>query len=210
MLHAVSFALLDSVNVLLIGIVVVAGVMLQPAAYRRIAPALIIGDWLGVFGLAVVVLFIFSGLEDFVHAALASPIYAWVLGLAGVVSIAGAWRSKGGEAKMIGRLLGPLRTLSWQTVVMGVLLGAIQSATSVPFYVGLLHLGALQLSAAAQIGAVAGYATLALSLPVISAFVVAWASRSELFSLLREKADVLVKAAGYLVGAILIVMALTS
>ena len=48
MLHAVSFALLDSVNALLIGILVAIGIILPRGKYRRIAALVVIGDWVGV------------------------------------------------------------------------------------------------------------------------------------------------------------------
>ena len=53
MLHAVSFALLDSVNALLIGILVAIGIILPRGKYRRIAALVVVGDWVGVLVAAV-------------------------------------------------------------------------------------------------------------------------------------------------------------
>ena len=80
MLHAVSFALVDSLNALLIGVIVALGVMLPPAApYRRIATLVVGGDWLGVLVLSVVTMLAFDGLGDAVTRALDSPVFAIVL-----------------------------------------------------------------------------------------------------------------------------------
>ena len=47
MLHAVSFALLDSVNALLIGILVAIGIILPRGKYRRIAALVVVGEGRG-------------------------------------------------------------------------------------------------------------------------------------------------------------------
>ncbi|WKD59595.1 hypothetical protein [Corynebacterium caspium] len=210
MLHAVSFALLDSINVLLIGIIVALGVMLPRKQYFGVAAAVIIGDWFGVFSLASMVLYLFSGLGQWVEKALASPYYAWALIAVGVLSIFGTWRTRGGEAALIGRFLGPLKKLTWKTIGLGFLLGLVQSATSAPFYAGLLHLSAVGLASGMQLAALVLYASLALSLPAICAVAVALASQTAVFNKARHNADLLVKVAGYAVGAILVFMGITA
>lgn len=216
MVQAVSFALLDSINVLLIGVLVALGIVMPAtgpkARFRSVAAVLVVGDWLGVFALATVVTFIFRGLQEWVQSALESPIYGLLLIAVGVVSVVGAWRSTGGEAAMIGRLLRPLKKPSLITALIGFVLGVVQSATSVPFYAGLLHLSALNLSTPSVLLGLVGYASLALSLPALSAVLVAlvrarpqsWAGRG--FSAARERSKELTSWAGYGVGAILLVM----
>ena len=64
MLHAVSFALADSVNVLLIGVLFAIAVMHpKPRRYATIAAVLVAGDWCGVFLLSLVTLLLFNGIE---------------------------------------------------------------------------------------------------------------------------------------------------
>ena len=69
MLHAVSFALADSVNVLLIGVLFAVAVMHpKPRRYAPIAAVLVAGDWFGVFLLSLAVLLLFNGISDAVPA----------------------------------------------------------------------------------------------------------------------------------------------
>ena len=70
MIHAVSFALLDSVNALLIGILVAIGIMLPRGKYRWIAGLVILGDWLGVLAAAAVVMFVLLGVREQIAAIL--------------------------------------------------------------------------------------------------------------------------------------------
>lgn len=79
MLHAVSFALLDSINALLIGVVVALGVMLPRGKYKTVTPLLIAGDWFGVFALSVLSMFIFDSLKEYVDAFLDSPLLGILL-----------------------------------------------------------------------------------------------------------------------------------
>lgn len=213
MVQAVSFALLDSINVLLIGVLVALGIIMPAKGrFRAVATVLILGDWLGVFALATLVTFIFRGLQGWVQSALESPIYGLLLIAVGVVSVVGAWRSTGGEAAMIGRLLKPLKRPSLMTALVGFVLGVVQSATSVPFYAGLLHLSALRLSTPSVLLGLVGYASLALSLPALSAVLVtivrarpdSWAGRG--FAAARAHSGRLTSWAGYGVGVILLVM----
>ena len=75
MLHAVSFALLDSVNALLIGILVAIGIILPRGKYRRIAALVVVGDWIGVLAAAAVVMFVLLGVKDQIEAILLSLIH---------------------------------------------------------------------------------------------------------------------------------------
>ena len=87
MLHAVSFALADSVNVLLIGVLFAVAVMHpKPRRYAPIAAVLVAGDWFGVFLLSLAVLLLFNGISDAVQTALASPIFGLVLIAVGLLS----------------------------------------------------------------------------------------------------------------------------
>ena len=54
MLEAVLNAFADSVNALLIGILVAIGIMLPRGSYRKIAALVIVGDWFGVLTAAAV------------------------------------------------------------------------------------------------------------------------------------------------------------
>ena len=140
MLEAVLNAFADSVNALLIGILVAIGIMLPRGSYRKIAALVIVGDWFGVLTAAAVVMFVFVGIQDKVAAALESPAIGWGLIVIGVGLGVLAWRSKGEPNDMVQKLLGPLRTPSPKTVAVGFLMGVIQSLTSVPFFLSLIHI----------------------------------------------------------------------
>lgn len=209
--HAVSFALLDSVNVLLIGVVVALGIMLpKKRSFARTAGLLIAGDWLGVLGLCLIVLLAFDGLGDVVGRFLQSPLFGMGLILVGLASLVLTWRSRPGDnAALVAKVLDPLLNPSRATVVVGVVLGVIQSATSVPFYAGLAAISAGGFSALERYLGLIGYATLALSLPALSAFFVALVrarpnSRAgRAFEWMRERPTLMAKAAGYLVAVLL-------
>ena len=111
MLHAVSFALLDSVNALLIGILVAIGIILPRGKYRRIAALVVVGDWVGVLVAAAVVMFFLLGVKDQIEAILSSPIAGWVLVAVGIAVAIGSWRSKGQPNALVNRLLEPLLSL---------------------------------------------------------------------------------------------------
>ena len=168
MLHAVSFALADSVNVLLIGVLFAVAVMHpKPRRYAPIAAVLVAGDWFGVFLLSLAVLLLFNGISDAVQTALASPIFGLVLIAVGLLSAFLTLRG-GDPTPMINRLARPLRQASWGTFFSGMALGIVQSATSAPFFAGLAYLSTVGISSAAKYLAVFLYATLALSLPALS------------------------------------------
>lgn len=210
MLHAVSFALMDSVNVLLIGIVVALGVMLpRTGRYGRIATLLIAGDWLGVFALSLVVMFVFDGIGDLVQRFLDSPFFGIILIATGVISLLLTRFGKGDSSEMIERFLAPVRKPSWLTVVAGFVLGVIQSVTSVPFFMGLAVLSAGGFSVAIRYGGLVVYATLALSLPIIIAILMGWIRHypespvGRLFDLAGRNREAVAKGAGYLVAVLL-------
>ena len=167
MLHAVLYALGDSVNALLIGILVAIGIMLPRGRYRKIATLVVIGDWLGVVAAAAAVLFFLLGVRERIQHILESPVAGIVLIVVGIALGIGAWRSQGSPNELVRRLMEPLQRPSATTVGIGFAMGAIQSLTSVPFYYGLLHL------AATQYVGLAVYATLALSLPVVCGLFIA-------------------------------------
>ena len=213
MLHAVSFALVDSLNVLLIGVIVALGVMLPPAApYRRIATLVVGGDWLGVLVLSVVTMLAFDGLGDAVTRALESPVFAIVLIAIGVLTLVLTLRSKPGaeQSQLLNRMVGPLTTPSAATFGLGFLLGVIQSATSAPFFTGLAYLSAGDYSAVLRYVGLIFYASLALSLPALSAVFVGLVRAypngafGSAMAAMRERKATMAKAAGYLVAAVLI------
>lgn len=175
MLGALSFALADSVNLLLIGVIVAVGIVV-PAGSRRygqITSLLIAGDWLGVAGLAVVMLAVFDGLGPVVKHFVDGPVFGAVLIATGLATSLLALRGDDNSA-LVERIMVPLRAPGPKTVVTGVTLGVIQSATSVPFYGGLALLSASGIDAGVRYLTLILYATLALSLPALSALLVGW------------------------------------
>lgn len=210
---AVSYAFADSVNALLIGVIVAVGIMLPRGKYRLVAPLLIFGDWLGVFLLALLVMFIFEGLRDYVEAALASPVFGLVLIAVGVVTAVMTWRSTpGGDSKIMGALLGFLREPTIWTVLAGFVLGVAQSLTSVPFYGGIAVLAAGDFSTLVRYGGMFFYATIALSLPILVAAFVGVVRRmpdsmfGRWFTWAREHTLEVSRAGGYLVALFLVAL----
>lgn len=216
MQHAVSFALADSVNVLLIGVLFAVAVMHpKPRRYAAIAAVLVAGDWCGVFLLSLAVLLLFNGVSDSVQAALDSPIFGLLLIAVGLLSIFLTLRG-GDPSPMINRLARPLRAASWGTFFSGMVLGIVQSATSAPFFAGLAYLSTAGISDAAKYLTVFLYATLALSLPALSAVALGIVLRRPESGLarfidgLRHRKEQMVALAGYVVAAMLIVLGLLS
>ncbi|AKK02708.1 sulfite exporter TauE/SafE family protein [Corynebacterium epidermidicanis] len=215
MWHAVSYALMDSINVLLIGVIVLLGVVLPPSArYRRIATLLVGGDWLGVFLLSVPVLLLLDSIRSRVEAALASPIFGWVLIAVGVVSAVMTWRG-GDSTALMNRMLGPLRTPTWRTAAVGFVLGVVQSITSLPFFAGLAYLSTGGFSTPVRYLGLVFYASLALSLPALTAVAVGFvraypeSPAGRAFAWSRENGSRVSQWAGYLVSVCLIVMGCT-
>ncbi|WP_293768460.1 hypothetical protein [uncultured Corynebacterium sp.] len=216
MFEAVANALADSVNALLIGILVAIGIMLPRGKYRRVAALVIVGDWLGVLAAAAVVMFVFVGFRDQVAALLESPLAGWILIVVGVVLGVLAWRSKGEPNALVERLLGPLREPSARTAAVGFIMGAVQSLTSVPFFYGLMHLAVGPFTHAVKYGGLFVYASLALSLPTVVGLFIAlvrvkpqsWAGRA--FAWARENSALVALWGGYLVAVFLVVMGIVS
>lgn len=209
MLEALTFAFLDSVNVLLIGVLVALGVILRRGAYRRVVPLLVAGDWLGVLTLALLVLTAFDGLGQRVQALVNSPVFGVLLIITGFATAALTLRG-GDSSALVARLLGPLRVPSWRTVAAGFLLGVVQSATSVPFFAGLLLLSAEALPEFERYLGLLAYATVALSLPTAAGLAVAairhrpesWLG--QLFTAARRNQSTVARGAGYLVSLLLV------
>lgn len=215
MFHALGYAFLDSINVLLIGVIVAIGVMLGPRApYRRIAALLITGDWLGVFLASVPTLILFDLIESRVHAFLNSPVFGGLLIATGILGA--ALTLKGGDSgALIERMLVPLRTPSFKTLGTGLVLGAVQSLTSFPFFTGLAYLSTSGFSDVVRYTTLVLYATLALSLPTSAAVLVGFvrsfpaSPAGRAFQWARERQQVLARGAGYLVSAVLIAAGFT-
>lgn len=212
MWHAVSFALMDSINLLLIGVIVTIGVLLPPrAAYRRIATLLVGGDWLGVFLLSVPTLAVFDLINDKIQAVLDSPAFGLILIAVGVVGAIMTFRG-GDNTALVNKIIQPLQTPTWKTAATGFILGVVQSATSGPFFAGLAYLSAGGFSLEFRYTALFLYASLALSLPFVTALLVGFvraypnspAGRG--FEWARNNTEVLTPIAGYLVSVILIGM----
>ncbi|MGB3303483.1 hypothetical protein [Gordonia sp. (in: high G+C Gram-positive bacteria)] len=209
MLHALSLAFVDSVNVLLIGVLVALAMMSASGMYRRIAPLLLIGDWLGVLVLAFIVLLVFDGLQSLVDAVLASPVFGILLILTGLLT-AFLTVQGGDSSALVDKILSPLRRPSALTVLVGFVLGLIQSATSVPFYAGLAILSAADIPVTERYLGLILYATAALSLPFLAglALVVvrarphSWIGR--VFAAGRRNQAAVARGAGWLVTALLV------
>lgn len=167
MFEAVANALADSVNALLIGILVAIGIMLPRGKYRRVATLVLLGDWLGVLAAAMLVMFVFLRFKSQVQALLESPVAGWTLIVVGIGLGVLAWRSKGKSNGMVDRLLDPLRTPSVITVAVGFIMGAVQSLTSVPFFAGLMNLAVGSFPHTVKYAGLIVYASLALSLPTV-------------------------------------------
>lgn len=213
MLHALTYAFIDSINVLLIAVVVALGLMLPAGRYRRITPLLIIGDWLGVAVLALGVLFVFDGLGDKIKTLVESPLFGVLLILTGIVTAVMTWRG-GDSSALVDRILRPLRTPSMMTVATGFVLGAIQSVTSGPFFLGLAVLSAGGLPTLDRYLGLILYASVALSLPTLVAILVGLVRLNPtswlggMFQRARDNREVFSRGAGYLVSVLLVVIGL--
>ena len=88
MLGALSLAFVDSVNLLLIGVIVAVGIMVprHSRTYAAITALLIAGDWLGVASLALLMLAIFDGLGPLVHDFVDGPIFGVLLLVTGLAT----------------------------------------------------------------------------------------------------------------------------
>lgn len=205
--------MLDSVNALLIGVIVALGVMLPRDKYKAVVPLLIAGDWLGVFALAVVSTLVFYQLRDYVQAFLNSPLLGILLIILGLAAIVMTWRSAPGQSNpLVEKMLQPLQNPSAKTFGMGLILGVAQSITSGPFFAGLLHLVAGDFSNWVLYGGLILYATLALSLPTaVAAFIgyvrsCPYSGAGKLFARARENKEQVSTVGSYLVAIILIII----
>ncbi|MFT3662783.1 MAG: hypothetical protein QM809_15790 [Gordonia sp. (in: high G+C Gram-positive bacteria)] len=211
MLQALGFAFFDAINVLLIGVLVALAIMLPPGRYRSIAGLLVIGDWLGVFFLALITLAVFDGFGSLVQSVIDSWIFGVVLILVGVGGAIATFRG-GDSTDMIDKVLAPLRSPSPLTMLVGFGLGLIQSVTSVPFFLGLAILSTSDMPTIERYAGLPLFATVALSLPILSALLLglvrhnpdSWVGR--LFQTARSHRDSLTKAAGYVVAVLLVVV----
>ena len=141
--------------------------------YAKVTGLLIAGDWLGVASLAALMLLIFDGLGDTVQRFVEGPVFGILLIVTGVVT--GLLALRGGDnAGLVQKVMGPLAVPSISTVLTGVVLGLVQSATSVPFYGGLALLSAAGIEPVQRYAAIPLYATVALSLPTLCALLVGW------------------------------------
>ena len=147
-LGALSLAFIDSINLLLIAVIVAVGILAPRAGGRfgKITGLLIAGDWLGVAGLALIMLLIFDSLGEAVQRIVNGPIFGIVLIATGVLT--GLLALRGGDnSALVNRILAPLRSPNPLTVLTGFILGL----ATIPLY-----------------------ATVALSLPTLTALLVAW------------------------------------
>lgn len=213
MLPALQLAFIDSVNLLLIGVTVAVGIIV-PAGSRRYAKTavlLIAGDWLGVAALALVMLAIFDGLGEVVQRFVEGPAFGWLLVATGAAT--GVLALRGGDnSALTQRILRPLNTPGPLTVLTGFILGVVQSATSVPFYGGLALLSASGIGAGVRYATIVLYASVALSLPTVSALLVGWVRRrpdsaaGRGFAWARNHPEVVTLTATWAVAVLLIVL----
>ncbi|AZA09636.1 hypothetical protein [Corynebacterium pseudopelargi] len=216
MFQAVSYALLDSINVLLIGVIVAIGVVLPPGGkYRRIVALLVGGDWLGVFLSSIPVLLLFDSIGEPIRRAIESPWFGVVLIVVGALSAVLTWRGGGDSSQVVAKVMRWLREPSANTLLTGMVLGAVQSLTSAPFYIGLGFLSVGGFSALIRYTALVLYASLALSLPFIAAIVVGMVRRRPRslagrgFAWAREHSEQMAAGAGYFVAVVLILIGIS-
>lgn len=213
-----SYALVDTLNILLIGVVVAAGVMLPAVEkgghYGRVAALLIAGDWLGVLVLALLSLLVFDGIGDAVGTFVDSPVFGILLILTGVFIAVMAWRGSDDSA-LVERILGPLRTPTIATIATGFVLGLVQSVTSGPFFAGILVMSAGDFSTATRYLGMIGYASVALSLPALTAVAVGYIRRrpysrlGRAFGAMRRNSATVARGAGYLAAVLLTLLGVT-
>lgn len=213
MLGALQLAFVDSVNLLLIGVIVAVGIAARQH-YAKTTALLIAGDWCGVAGLALIMLVIFDGLGPVVQRFVEGPVFGILLIATGALTAVLAVRG-GDNAALTQKIMRPLATPGPATVLTGVVLGLIQSATSVPFYGGLALLSAAGVDAQVRYAAIPLYATVALSLPTLSALLVGWvrakpaSAAARGFDWARAHPTQVTSAATWAVSALLVVLGVT-
>lgn len=224
-LHVMSYALVDTLNVLLIGVIVAVGVMLPTASeggrhsrgrershYGPVVTLLVLGDWLGVLLLALLSLAVFDGIGDAVGTFVDSPLFGILLVATGWFVGIMALRDPGDSSALVARILGPLRTPTPATLGTGLVLGLVQSVTSGPFFAGILVMSAGDFSVATRYSGMALYAAVALSLPFLTACAVgyvrrrpaSWAGRQ--FVTMRENSVAVARGAGLLACVMLMLL----
>lgn len=163
---ALSFAFIDSVNALLIAVIVAIGI-LMPRQYPKAATMLLLGDWTGVSLLSFVVMFIFRQVQGAVARALSSPVFGILLIVTGLLLLVTSYRSKDDDAqtqKIVSYMSSPYHVFG-----IGVILGVVQSLASVPFFNGIAILSTILTHVWASYLSMLVYATIALSLPTACA-----------------------------------------
>ena len=217
MLYVLSFALMDTVNFLLIGVLVAVGVA-QPlqekgGRYGPVAALLVFGDWLGVLVLALLTMVVFDGLGEKIETLVESPVFGVLLILTGVASAILAWRGGGdGSSGLVRRIMRPLTTPSWATVGTGMALGLVQSVTSVPFFAGIAVMSAGDFATVTRYVGMIAYASVALSLPFLCALVVGYirmrpySAVGRGFGWMRQNQATVARAGGYIVAVFLILL----
>ena len=213
MLGALQLAFIDSVNLLLIGVIVAVGIAAR-SNYAKTTALLIAGDWCGVAGLALIMLVVFDGLGPVVQRFVEGPVFGILLIATGVLTAVLAVRGGDNQA-LVQKIMRPLHTPGPATVGTGVVLGLIQSATSLPFYGGLALLSAAGVDAQVRYAAIPLYATVALSLPTLAALAVGWvrakpdSAAARGFDWARAHPDQVTAAATWSVAVLLIVLGVT-
>lgn len=213
MLGALALAFIDSINLLLIAVLAAVGILAprEGGRYGKFSALLIAGDWLGVASLALVMLVVFDSLGPAMQRVVDGPVFGIVLIVTGLVT--GLLAMRGGDnSQLVARILRPLRTPTSLTVLTGFLLGVVQSATSAPFYGGLVLLSVAGVAPLVRYCAVPLYATVALSLPTLCALLIAWvraapesvAGRG--FEWARANPQLVSSAATWVVAALLIIL----
>lgn len=217
MLYVLSFALMDTVNFLLIGVLVAVGVA-QPlkdkgGRYGAVAARLVFGDWLGVLVLALLTMVVFDGLGGKIRALVESPVFGVLLILTGLVSAVLAWRGTGdGESGLVRRIMKPLKTPSMATVGTGVVLGLAQSVTSVPFFAGIAVMSVGDFDTVVRYTGMVAYASVALSLPFLCALVIGYirmrpySAVGRGFGWMRQNQATVAQAGGYIVAVFLVLL----
>jgi hypothetical protein len=216
-LYVLSFALMDTVNFLLIGVLVAVGVA-QPlkdrgGRYGAVAARLVFGDWLGVLVLALLTMVVFDGLGGKITALVESPVFGVLLILTGLVSAVLAWRGTGdGESGLVRRIMKPLRTPSMATVGTGVVLGLAQSVTSIPFFAGIAVMSAGDFDTVVRYTGMVAYASVALSLPFLCALVIGYirmrpySAVGRGFGWMRQNQATVAQIGGYIVAVFLVLL----
>lgn len=216
MLQAVGFALIDSINLLLIGAILACGLILKNSKdYTRTTTLLILGDWLGVFTLCIIIFPLFDKIKKPMEEFLNSPIAGVIMLIIALITAIGTAIGND-KSRIIGTLLQVLRTSSHKVFIAGFILGLIQSLTSWPFYLGLAHLSIGNFSTTIKIFGLIGYTSLALSTPALAAMFVGLAIRhpdrfaGRVFQVLQIKSRNLGKGTGYFVAVVFLFLGLFS